>query len=70
MLSAGLTCPKHGWSFDLITGMSDRAQYKLPVWEVQLREKDGAVVANPKLGEDDVGSAERTVWVRRKPRMG
>ena len=54
VLSAGLTCPKHGWSFDLFTGVGDRGNYKLKVWETQIREEDG----------------EKTVWVRRKPRMG
>lgn len=54
VLSAGLTCPKHGWSFDLFTGVGDRGNYMLKVWETQVREDDG----------------ERTVWVRRKPRMG
>ncbi|KXH29114.1 Rieske domain-containing protein [Colletotrichum simmondsii] len=38
VLSAGLTCPKHGWSFDLHSGMADRARYKLGIWEVQLRD--------------------------------
>lgn len=41
VLSAGLTCPKHGWSFDLHTGQSDRSAYRLAVWEIQ--EKDGEV---------------------------
>ncbi|KAK3680869.1 Rieske domain-containing protein, partial [Podospora appendiculata] len=39
VLSTGLTCPKHGWSFDLFSGMADRGSYKLKVWEVQLRDK-------------------------------
>lgn len=57
MLSAGLTCPKHGWSFDLFSGRSDRGNYKLKVWEAELRDGDG-------------GEGGREVWVRRKPRMG
>ncbi|KID72873.1 Rieske domain-containing protein, partial [Metarhizium brunneum ARSEF 3297] len=69
VLSAGLSCPKHGWSFDLFTGTADRAAYKLAVWEVQLREKDGVTVVD-RRGGDDVGAQDRTVWVRRKPRMG
>jgi nitrite reductase/ring-hydroxylating ferredoxin subunit len=59
VLSAGITCPKHGWSFDLHSGQSDRGLYKLAVWEVQLRRLVDAT------GEDD-----QEVWVRRKPRMG
>ncbi|KAK0717751.1 hypothetical protein B0T26DRAFT_647570 [Lasiosphaeria miniovina] len=53
-LSAGITCPKHGWSFDLFSGMADRGSYRLKMWEVQLRDAGG----------------EQEVWVRRKQRMG
>lgn len=67
-LSAGLTCPKHGWSFDLFTGLSDTGRYKLPVWEVQLRDEAGAKIIDPL--ESDGGAEERTVWIRRKQRMG
>ncbi|OQE13541.1 hypothetical protein PENFLA_c046G06209 [Penicillium flavigenum] len=38
VLSAGLTCPKHGWSFDIFSGRADRGNYTLKVWEVQLRD--------------------------------
>ncbi|KAF9695823.1 hypothetical protein EKO04_005754 [Ascochyta lentis] len=55
-LSAGITCPKHDWSFDLHTGRSDRGSYKLAVWETQLRKCESA----------DGGE----VWVRRKQRIG
>ncbi|TWU73741.1 hypothetical protein ED733_001367 [Metarhizium rileyi] len=68
VLSAGLTCPKHGWSFDLFSGMSDRAAYKLPVWEVQLRDKDGVKVLGRKGDEAD--DQDSTIWVRRKQRIG
>jgi nitrite reductase/ring-hydroxylating ferredoxin subunit len=54
-LSAGITCPKHDWSFDLHTGKSDRGSYKLAVWETQLRKSE---------------SGEEEVWVRRKQRIG
>ncbi|KAK2603767.1 hypothetical protein QQS21_004052 [Conoideocrella luteorostrata] len=67
-LSAGLTCPKHGWSFDLITGMSDTGRYKLPVWEVQVRDKDGVHIVDPLRSDSD--TKDRTVWVRRKQRIG
>jgi nitrite reductase/ring-hydroxylating ferredoxin subunit len=59
VLSAGLHCPKHGWSFDLFRGNADRGGYRLKVWEVQLRG----------VGEDE-GDGEGEVWVRRKQRMG
>jgi nitrite reductase/ring-hydroxylating ferredoxin subunit len=58
-LSTGITCPKHGWSFDIISGKADRGNYKLKVWEVQLRDVPG--------GSD---SEEKEVWVRRKQRIG
>ncbi|OTB01547.1 hypothetical protein M426DRAFT_63978 [Hypoxylon sp. CI-4A] len=66
VLSAGITCPKHGWSFDLFTGKSDRASYKLGIWEVQLRPRS---TTGNKTGGDNSGD-DQEVWVRRKQRMG
>ncbi|KAF1942332.1 hypothetical protein EJ02DRAFT_375860 [Clathrospora elynae] len=57
VLSSGIQCPKHDWSFDLHTGRSDRGSYKLQVWEVQQR---------PREAED----LEMNVWVRRKQKIG
>ncbi|ODM23802.1 hypothetical protein SI65_01391 [Aspergillus cristatus] len=59
-LSAGITCPKHGWSFDIFSGQADRGNYRLKVWEVQLRD--------PKTSTAD--STDKEVWVRRKQRIG
>jgi len=59
-LSAGITCPKHNWSFDLFSGRADRGAYKLKIWEVEVRDRR-------KSEEDDEG---QEVWVRRKQRMG
>ncbi|KAI1470247.1 uncharacterized protein F4812DRAFT_416768 [Daldinia caldariorum] len=65
-LSAGISCPKHGWSFDLFSGRADRANYKLGIWEVQLRPNSGTqAAAGDEKDEDD-----QEVWVRRKQRMG
>ena len=61
MLSAGVTCPKHGWSFDLFSGMGDRGAYKLKTWEVQLRPGKDAL---------DGSTPDEEVWVRKKQRMG
>ncbi|KAI1365017.1 hypothetical protein F5Y08DRAFT_305083 [Xylaria arbuscula] len=61
VLSAGIHCPKHGWSFDLITGLSDRNNYMLRRWEVELRP------VKDKQGDNE--DAEE-VWVRRKQRLG
>ncbi|PLN75440.1 Rieske domain-containing protein [Aspergillus taichungensis] len=62
-LSAGITCPKHGWAFDIHSGVADRGNYKLKVWEVQLRD------AKSSTGGDSE-SPEQEVWVRRKQRIG
>lgn len=63
ILSAGLTCPKHGWSFDLHSGRADRGRYQLRVWDVQLRDA--------LTGERPTAEPEKEVWVRRKQqRMG
>lgn len=73
MLSSGLTCPKHGWSFDLHTGMGDRGTYKLGIWELELRDQPPRRAGE---GEDDgngattVAVADQEVWVRRKQRLG
>ncbi|KAL2865231.1 Rieske (2Fe-2S) protein [Aspergillus lucknowensis] len=56
-LSTGITCPKHGWSFDIISGKADRGNYRLKVWEVQLRDST-------------TSNADREIWVRRKQRIG
>ncbi|KAF2279858.1 uncharacterized protein EI97DRAFT_104263 [Westerdykella ornata] len=53
ILSAGITCPRHGWTWDLHTGEADRGRYRLPLYEVQVREED---------------EGQKTVWVRRKER--
>ncbi|POR35226.1 Rieske domain-containing protein [Tolypocladium paradoxum] len=63
VLSAGLTCPKHGWSFDIFSGRSDRGSYKLKVWEVQLRDP-------PTSTNEASESSDKEVWVRRKQRIG
>jgi nitrite reductase/ring-hydroxylating ferredoxin subunit len=64
VLSAGITCPKHMWSFDLFTGRADRGGYKLKLWEVELRSAAEAG------GDTDDNIREQEVWVRRKQRFG
>ncbi|KAJ5580285.1 uncharacterized protein N7459_006270 [Penicillium hispanicum] len=66
-LSAGITCPKHGWSFDLFSGQADRGNYKLKMWEVQLRDPATATVTGDGLNGV---RPEQEVWVRRKQRIG
>lgn len=53
VLSTGITCPKHGWTFDLHTGEADVGRYKLGLYEVELREN---------------GDGDEQVWVRKKER--
>ncbi|ERS95302.1 Rieske [2Fe-2S] domain protein [Sporothrix schenckii 1099-18] len=67
VLSAGLTCPKHGWSFDMFTGMGDRGNYRLQIWEVELRDVAGNVT---KATGEDVDLTDKDVWVRKKQRIG
>ncbi|KAI1423052.1 hypothetical protein F5Y12DRAFT_559025 [Xylaria sp. FL1777] len=70
VLSAGISCPKHGWSFDLFTGTADRSNYMLRRWEVQLRPIE---VSRTEVGSDDNLKDQKDaeeVWVRRKQRMG
>ncbi|KAF1912797.1 hypothetical protein BDU57DRAFT_334630 [Ampelomyces quisqualis] len=57
VLSSGISCPQHDWSFDLHTGKSDRGSYKLQVWEVELR---------PGKFQDE----ETEIWVRRRQKIG
>jgi len=70
VLSSGLVCAKHGWAFDLFSGRADRSNYRLKLWEIELRdvksEDDGAVENGAK--KHDAGDKE--VWVRRKQRIG
>lgn len=51
VLSTGITCPGHGWAFDINTGQSDRGTYKLEVWQVETRGG---------------GTDGDEVWIRRK----
>jgi nitrite reductase/ring-hydroxylating ferredoxin subunit len=51
VLSAGITCPGHGWAFDINTGQCSRGAYQLGVWETEIRPSD---------------SGEEEVWVRRR----
>ncbi|KAL2075233.1 hypothetical protein VTL71DRAFT_176 [Oculimacula yallundae] len=60
-LSAGIRCPKHDWSFDLVRGNGDRGNYRLTIWETEVRPVT-AVVSG--------GEERKEVWVRRKQRMG
>ncbi|KAL6872125.1 hypothetical protein J3F83DRAFT_733887 [Trichoderma novae-zelandiae] len=72
VFSAGLTCPKHGWSFDLFNGTADRGNYELGVWETQLREVKSSEESPETDGQvsKSSNSVEKEVWVRRRQRIG
>ncbi|KAI0437819.1 hypothetical protein F4803DRAFT_127666 [Xylaria telfairii] len=70
VLSSGITCPKHGWSFDLFTGTADRNNYMLRRWEVQLRPIKDTVKGNGSDESQKEDGDDQEVWVRRKQRVG
>ncbi|KAI0489546.1 hypothetical protein F4859DRAFT_155543 [Xylaria cf. heliscus] len=70
VLSAGITCPKHGWSFDLFTGRADRSNYMLRRWEVQLRPVEDTVAEGDGGNSQKEDRDDQAVWIRRKQRMG
>ncbi|KAI1755015.1 hypothetical protein F4782DRAFT_527745 [Xylaria castorea] len=70
VLSSGITCPKHGWSFDLFTGRADRSNYILRRWEVQLRPVNGTVTEDNSDENQKEDGETQEVWIRRKQRMG
>ena len=75
LLSAGITCPKHGWAFDLWTGESDRGAYKLGVWDVEVRDPVRGPSEGEKVEKGETRGEEskttREVWVRKmRKRIG
>lgn len=58
ILSAGITCPRHGWDFDIFTGESSRGAYQLKIWDVEVRSNAG--------GETE--SDDKQIWIRRRIR--
>ncbi|KAG2417592.1 hypothetical protein HFD88_008811 [Aspergillus terreus] len=62
-LSAGVTCPKHGWAFDIFSGQADRGNYKLKIWEVQLRDppEDGGDPEDKEVWEQVIGYGSSAV---------
>lgn len=66
VLSIGITCSKHDWSFDLHSGQADRGTYKLGIWEVQLRP----LTDSQRTELEDETPEVKEIWVRRKQRIG
>lgn len=71
IFSAGLTCPKHEWSFDIFTGAADRGNYQLNIWETQLREMESLDSQQTEVGASEAsGITDKEVWVRRRQPKG
>lgn len=78
-LSAGIRCSKHDWSFDLVRGNGDRGNYRLKVWETQLRPVTTCQQTAAETNEQAATQSseqpraqirEQEVWVRPKQRIG
>lgn len=66
VVGRGLRCRGHGYDFELSTGTGDRGEYRLGVWDVQLRACGGD--AGEGEGQADFGAdeREREIWIRRR----
>lgn len=65
VIGRGIRCKGHSYAFELSTGIGDRGQYRLGVWEVELRpcEERGFGAEAIVEGGRELG---KEVWVRRK----
>lgn len=71
VLGVGIRCRGHSYAFELSTGIGDRGNYKLGVWEVELRplaKSTSEAKMDGVRGEvlDGTEPVDREVWVRRK----
>lgn len=67
VVGRGLRCRGHGYAFELSTGIGDREDYRLGVWDVELRSRSEH--AGQEDGEDGSSSGlerDNEVWVRRR----
>lgn len=70
VVGRGIRCRGHGYAFELSTGAGDRGEYRLGVWQVELR--GCGEDAGEGKGEEVLGvvqrerEREREVWVRRR----
>lgn len=62
VLGVGLRCRGHSYAFELTTGIGDRGDFRLGVWDVELRRPLGGE------GEEDGAAEDQEVWVRRRKR--
>ncbi|PSR80121.1 hypothetical protein BD289DRAFT_441368 [Coniella lustricola] len=67
VLGTGIRCRGHGYAFELSTGIGDRGEYRLGVWDVELRDciRGGDDSEEGAGGREDV---DREVWIRKRKR--
>ncbi|KAF3771290.1 hypothetical protein M406DRAFT_246058 [Cryphonectria parasitica EP155] len=63
VLGRGIRCRGHSYAFELSTGAGDRGDYRLGVWEVQLRRPCRTRAA---AGDEDETGEEKEVWIKRR----
>ncbi|CAN8095972.1 unnamed protein product [Discula destructiva] len=69
VVGQGIRCRGHSYAFELSTGIGDRGEYRLGVWDVELR-----LCRDSSVGEGAEGPVEperengKEVWVRRRRR--
>lgn len=67
VVGTGIRCKGHSYAFELSTGIGDRGNYRLGVWEVELRPAGGLGIGGaPGDAGEKIDEKEREVWVRRK----
>lgn len=69
VLGQGIRCRGHSYAFELTTGIGDRGNYRLGVWDVELRSNRGQAGLSVDGGGSDQGRGEevdREIWVRKR----
>lgn len=69
VVGRGIRCRGHSYAFELSTGIGDRGNYRLGVWEVELRPcGEESVVEKGAEGSLQIERAKAMeVWVKRRP---
>lgn len=81
VVGQAIRCKGHSFAFELSTGIGDRGEYRLGVWDVELRarqSRENSVSVGEETGETGgeregkvaVEAGETEVWVRRRKRPG
>lgn len=64
VVGQGIRCKGHSYAFELSTGIGDRGDYRLGIWEIEMRPSVG--VEDGGEASDKGREADSEVWVRRK----